>query len=1416
MAELSFDVTGNNDDLINRANEIRDLMAGFTELQKREREAVGVNDQMAFSFKKVWKAIDGTEMLKKFVGDVVKIRGEIQLLENNLSSLLQSREKASVLMSQIMRTAATTPFSITELGDGAKQLLAYGFQAEEVNDTLVHLGDIASGLGLPLNELTVLYGSVMSQGSLYAQDLEQFTSSGIPLLQGLADMYGITTEKIDTMVTAGQIGFPEVQQAIKNMTDEGGQFYNQMDMQSDTIAGKINNIGDAWDIMLNKIGESQDGVLNGSLDSAKYLIENYETLGRVLVGIIGIYGTYKTAAMLTTAVSQGYTVSQIAQYNVLLLVEKAQRILNLTVLKNPYVAAAVAISGLISAMWAFADHTSVAEKEQEKLNKRTEEYEKSVSELKKQISESLSIIQDETATQYDKAAAFKKLQELMPSVYGGYKTEKELIDHLTEARKKENDEIRLNRELKNVEEYNTKVNELKDLERLKKLENVGEAGRIRQGTQGTYQSLYSSYKIYKKDFSDTNASYIDKLIQFTTEKIGAGQSVIRNQEQAAWELTLDTMSKSAAEAQKTMYKGYKILLDQSGKDWIRIEGSKAPINSKIITDRIQQLNQKVLLVEEKDAAQYQEEAKTAWEDAQKAVEEIKSSKKKYRSPEQYEKALSDAQKKEKLAKETFEDRGGVIDNEDKGESDRLHKQEEYLKKLLDKQALEQRYQIEDLENKNRQAKIDAMDESSAKTLVQMELNHDKELQELDREKDAFLRQKIEDAKAVFDAKNSNSNSQFDPSSIQLTHSEEKIFNDRKDNLKVGQNNEIDKYYETLTNNYQNYTDQRLAIEKKYNTDIATLQEARKQYEKEGNTDKVQQTDRAIAQATKDKGQNLMQLDYEQLKQTPEYIRAFENLKYTSSETLNSLLGKLESSKQAASKVLDPEQLREYTTTIQEIMDELDERNPFQALVDKKEDLALAENELSNAQVQLENARRQAEDVKNGKQVENGVSTKYNPKTGKIDSTKVYLSEAQALNKVKEKTDKYNRAKDNVVEKAEKVKIAEERTKSVIDNLSESISDLGASIGGPYGEIISLVGDIGSFTMMAMSGVEVASKTAATSIQTVEKASVILAVIGAAVQIAMKIASLFNKDAKKEKNIEKIQDQIDVLKRSYDDLGEAADKAYSADASELIDQQNELLKQQKVLIQNQILEEKSKKKTDDGRVKDLENQLADIDKQIGENKEKQLDAIMGSDLKSAIDEFAQAYADAWSAGNDRAKSSKDLVKDMIKQMIMESLKAASSKPMEELRQKLADYYKDGIISAWEREQIEKDAEAITKELDSKYGWADEYLKGEEESTSQADSSKGGFETMSQETGSELNGRFTALQISNEEIKNSMLLVLGNLSSLCTTASDGNILLTEMRNLAVMSNGHLEDIAKHTKVLLGFGDKLDRIEQNTGRL
>lgn len=327
-----------------------------------------------------------------------------------------------------------------------------------------------------------------------------------------------------------------------------------------------------------------------------------------------------------------------------------------------------------------------------------------------------------------------------------------------------------------------------------------------------------------------------------------------------------------------------------------------------------------------------------------------------------------------------------------------------------------------------------------------------------------------------------------------------------------------------------------------------------------------------------------------------------------------------------------------------------------------------------------------------------------------------------------------------------------------------------------------------------------------------------AAAGAAIGLVSSLGSSLAKlhDKKHEKSIQRIQEQIEVLEKSYDNLGDSLDKAFSSDAAELIDQQNTLLEQQKVLIRNQIAEEKSKKKTDWGRIDEWEKQIEDIDKVIAGNKEKKIDVIFGEDLKAAIENFAQAYAEAWNAGDDKAKSSKELVKNMIKQMITEAIKAASSKPMEELRKKLAGFFSDGIISDWERQQIEKDAEAIMNDLDHKFGWADEYMKGDEKESSSQDSTKGGFTSMSQETGDELNGRFTALQMSNEEIKSSMFFVMGNLSSLCTNTSNGNLLLTEMRNLAIMSNGHLEDIAKYTKVLLGFGEKLDNIAYNTKSL
>ena len=532
------------------------------------------------------------------------------------------------------------------------------------------------------------------------------------------------------------------------------------------------------------------------------------------------------------------------------------------------------------------------------------------------------------------------------------------------------------------------------------------------------------------------------------------------------------------------------------------------------------------------------------ENATKALESIASAQKKQMDAGKFKgidsavvKSYKENVKKLKEAEKELK----VYDSSSKkdDQAKKLREEQEKYKLLLDKQNREQQRMKEDSANQLEQLEINKLKESSEKVLKQRELNHKLELQAIDREAEDKKLKVIEDARSAFDANPDNKDKIFNASAYVKSEPVKKQFdafdkvaNEKKETTDLKYNRGDD--LADLLNQYQDYTDQRLAIERKFNEDIATLQEQRKQAVKNGDTEQVEQIDRSIAQATKNKGMELMGLDYDKLKESPEYVRAFENLKETSSETLNSLLTQLENAKSTAAKVLSPDQLREYTSTIQSIMDELDSRNPFQSLSDKKKELAEAEEELANAQIELENAKQTQEAVKGGAKIENGVkSSKFNEKTGKIDSTKAYLTEAQALDKVKEKTSRYNEAKDKVVQKDAKVKKAEKDVKAQLDELSDALTDVGKSIGGPAGEIISLIGEIGTFALTAMSGVEMAADTSANAISTVEKASVILAVISAVIQVATKIFSMFTKDdttEKYEKAKETYESYINILDR----------------------------------------------------------------------------------------------------------------------------------------------------------------------------------------------------------------------------------------------------------------------------------------------
>ena len=346
--------------------------------------------------------------------------------------------------------------------------------------------------------------------------------------------------------------------------------------------------------------------------------------------------------------------------------------------------------------------------------------------------------------------------------------------------------------------------------------------------------------------------------------------------------------------------------------------------------------------------------------------------------------------------------------------------------------------------------------------------------------------------------------------------------------------------------------------------------------------------------------------------------------------------------------------------------------------------------------------------------------------------------------------------------------AKEDWKELYQTLREvegQFREIGQTIGGTAGEIISTAGEIAGPTLTMINNIttltdtsikstEQTAETSSKAVQQVERASVILAIIGAALQIITKIVNLATQmhDAKHEKRIQKLQKQIDTLEKGYDKLGDAVERAFSKDASKLIEQQNKLLEQQRTLIQQQIKEEEAKKKTDKSKIEDYQNQIDEINKTLEENKEKAVDAIFGEDISSAIENFAEAYADAVAKGGDKWVSVKDTVKNMMKQMVIESIKGSlqSSQAIEKIRQKLLEFYTDNVLSLTEQEYIYKMAENVQKELDRQFGWADSLFKDDNATTEQK-ATYGGFETMSEDTGTELNGRFTALQMAGEEIK-----------------------------------------------------------------
>lgn len=443
---------------------------------------------------------------EQFGQKIFQVRSEFQQLEVAFKVLLKSEERAVKLMGELTNLAATTPFGLQEVSGTAKQLIAYGIAAEDVNETLTTLGNIASAVGAPLRDIAYLYGTTMVQGRMYTQDLRQFMGRGIALADKLAEHFGIATDQVQEYVTAGKVGAKEFKAAIDALGGAGGEYDGLMEEQSKTLQGQWSNLQDSLDMMLNEIGKTTQSAFGQAIGMAGKLVENYEKVGRAIAAIVATYGAYKAATMAVTALEAiratgigRLTKMEALHYGWLVITEKAQKLLNRTMLANPYVLIATAIVAAGAALVAYTRNAKSAADYTAELNETIESTGK-VTQNDRLISEyetlkgKTQLTKDETVRMNE---ALNTLASSFPEAVTKANEWGEALEIDTEKLKALNDEYKALQMERFTEQIRENQEALKEIEREREFVAAAKKAYDAGKDRFTYNGVdYNAYKRY--------------------------------------------------------------------------------------------------------------------------------------------------------------------------------------------------------------------------------------------------------------------------------------------------------------------------------------------------------------------------------------------------------------------------------------------------------------------------------------------------------------------------------------------------------------------------------------------------------------------------------------------------------------------------------------------------------------------------------------------------------------------------------------------------------------------------------------------------------------------------------------------------------------------------------------------------------
>lgn len=1463
MAGLHFDITGDNKNFLRKLDEVS---KGVKSTAKDvEREGDKITDVLDKIGKAMGTAVAGFT-IKEIVQKVAMVRSEFQKREISFSTMLGDANKANELMSQLTRTAAITPFGLQDVAGGAKQLLAYGIAAKDVNDTLIRLGDIAAGLSIPLGDLVYLYGTTMAQGKLFTMDLRQFMGRGIPLAEELAKQFNVTTAEVGGLVTAGKVGFEEVKKAIVSMTSEGSKFGGLMEAQSKTIDGQISNIQDSLDGMLNEIGKSSEDMINAALGSVSSLIEHYKEIGEAIGVVVSAYGVYRGAIMANIAIRQ----AQMAVMRQAIVEKKMYAALNISLSKseliasasgqvlrnsligvasslkavtaaaltNPYVLLATAITAVGYGLYKVITYQDEFEKAQKRLEEATSNVESSVTKETRKL-----------------AQLERKLLECKKGSEEYNQTKEQIVNTFGKYYKGLDAEIERVGNLSNVYSQLT--------------ENI----RASMG-----QRMFSS-------FFDKEASQLDKDLSSIFDKVYSklidkwGEQEGKRLYKVFYESIMFNGTPNKADTRKLAATGSALLGDTVWADFLDARNLQKAFDKNIekykniyqikddgrdnaednITKKYKTLSALISEIKDKES-----ELKTIREKANKG----ESSK---ADIESKQKELEELKKEYKIR--TGNEYGKVTQAEKTKQ-----KQIEAEKKAGDK--------LLKLIQDNAEAEVSAMEEGKEKKLKALKNEYDERKLEIEKQVKEFAELNKKSGATGLDEQGLTQK-QSKAISEALLRNDTQYQHDKKELEKQYENERIEALYNYLTK-YGDVQEQIYAITTYYNQKIAEEKNAYNQ-----------------ASLYRERDEAIKNIQANEQRKDIDWSSMFGNIELYSVEKLQSIKEEIRKvlSEDNSLDVTDKKDLIEQYNRINDAISdatfnlakffgfESEESDRIRML---KEEYELRKQIVEKLKQQQELAKGKHTDSKNALDsflISAGVvnaNKDYSNVEGQIQGSDLetfknlfaqFQTSSAELTQLNSEVANASQAMEGAGEAAQGAgqgfASAFAATDKIIHTVNanvQSTAEFMKEIGREYTKAGKFITKFAESSQYATDAFD--------ALKSGNFAGVVTALHGALRTLGdslgeLGIAGFGNSDTTLHDDMERLSEQNKALADAMESLSEELKNANFSDSAEIFRTQLDYLEKAQdnranLMLRSALaysngflgiggksssaskvtsglslqewerLSEITGETVDSGtaffklsaeqmkavatyapdlyaKIKGLadegyENASQYMDEYIayGEELEKLQDAynekMTNISFDSFRDEFKGALTDMEMTAEKFAENFEELLVDAIAESLMTE---KYDKKIKELYEKWVKYAEDGFTTG-ELADLQKDKSEIYDSMEEDRKFLDLFREGS--ITSQSANRKG-LESFTHEQGDELNGRVTAMQLAGESIKESMLAVVGRVDGIYSVTTESNEQLKEIRNLVYLSTGYLEDIAKYSKPIGELGGKLDKIIENT---